>query len=314
MLTKQELLHKIGTLLEELQEQYTYLKDEDQGANDLDFELFEANASYFVSHASLLQKLSTAHSIDFTPATPVAEEKMVVEDEKDEAEEEITWGEPEKEDEEESEVEEPEEEEPETAVVYPVQEPEVQSFPQEEYAIAEEPEEEPVVEEPVVEEPVVEEPVVEEPVVEEPVFEKPVVEEPIIQEVTIEEKYFHIPDEPVAKPAVVPEPVIPEPVIPEASERPLTLNERLSNQHQPTPQRITDLKSSISLNDKLLFIRDLFNGYSLAYSEAIELLNRYDNFADADRFLQVNYAQKNNWESKQASVEKLYAILRRKFI
>src|SRR5690606_2911189 len=90
--------------------------------------------------------------------------------------------------------------------------------------------------------------------------------------------------------------------------RPLTLNEIISAQRKasagatipPLPgqrgntERIADLKSAISLNDKLLFIKDLFNGYSLAYSEAIELLNRYDDFASADAFLQANYAQKNN--------------------
>jgi hypothetical protein len=110
--------------------------------------------------------------------------------------------------------------------------------------------------------------------------------------------------------------------------RPLTLNEIISAQRKasagatipPLPgqrgntERIADLKSAISLNDKLLFIKDLFNGYSLAYSEAIELLNRYDDFASADAFLQANYAQKNNWAEKQDTVDKLYAILRRRFV
>lgn len=84
------------------------------------------------------------------------------------------------------------------------------------------------------------------------------------------------------------------------------------NQEAPA-KRITDIKSAVSLNDKLLFIKDLFNGYSLAYTEAIELLSRYDNFKDADAFLQNNYAQKNNWANKQATVDKLYAILKQRF-
>ena len=113
--------------------------------------------------------------------------------------------------------------------------------------------------------------------------------------------------------------------------RPLSLNERLSAQRKADSaaavnpinpmssvvrgdvDRITDIKSAISLNDKLLFIKDLFNGYSLAYSEAVELLNRYDDFTAADRFLQANYAQKNNWVEKPDTVEKLYAILRKRF-
>lgn len=112
--------------------------------------------------------------------------------------------------------------------------------------------------------------------------------------------------------------------------RPLTLNEILQKQRQTAASpvsnplanpsaggdkdRVVDLKSSINLNDKLLFIKDLFNGYSLAYSEAIELLNRYVTFAEADAFLQTNYALKNNWADKPQTVEKLYAILRKKFM
>lgn len=110
--------------------------------------------------------------------------------------------------------------------------------------------------------------------------------------------------------------------------RPLTLNEILQQQRKAgfanststiTPpshgnEKVVDLKSVINLNDKLLFIKDLFNGYSLAYSEAIELLNRYTTFAEADVFLQTNYALKNNWGDKPQTVDKLYAILRKKFM
>jgi len=107
----------------------------------------------------------------------------------------------------------------------------------------------------------------------------------------------------------------------EKNARPLTLNEKLKQQQRTasgampsTPfEKTTDLKTTINLNDKLLFIRDLFNGYSLAYTEAIELLNHYRTFAEADAFLQTNYALKNNWAEKPHTVEKLYAILRKRF-
>ncbi len=79
--------------------------------------------------------------------------------------------------------------------------------------------------------------------------------------------------------------------------------------HQP----IKDLKSVISLNDKLLFVKDLFNGYSLAYSEAIELVNRLDSMEAADKFLKLHYAAKNNWPDKQATADKFYEILGRRF-
>jgi hypothetical protein len=76
---------------------------------------------------------------------------------------------------------------------------------------------------------------------------------------------------------------------------------------------ITDLKSAISLNDKLLYIKDLFNGYNLAYAEAIDIANRLPNFDAADNFFQKNYAVKNNWADKQATVDKFYVLLNRRF-
>jgi len=120
------------------------------------------------------------------------------------------------------------------------------------------------------------------------------------------------------------EPVIPPvPEQPKAEpEQPLTLNQRLSAQlQQQAPAQsqaynspsVTDIKSAINLNDKMLFVKDLFNGYSLAYSEAVDLLNRCKNFDEADRFLRSNYVAKNNWASKPDTVDKFYMILHRRF-
>jgi len=100
----------------------------------------------------------------------------------------------------------------------------------------------------------------------------------------------------------------------------LTINQRMSAQltkggvtDQSAAAPITDLKQAISLNDKLLYIKDLFNGYNLAYSEAIEILNRLSSFGDAERFLTKNYVTKNNWENKADTAAKFYAVLKRRY-
>ncbi|NCD70732.1 hypothetical protein [Mucilaginibacter agri] len=112
----------------------------------------------------------------------------------------------------------------------------------------------------------------------------------------------------------------PQPTPAAEPERPLTLNERISaqraNNTQATPSAlppIKDLKGAITLNDKMLFVRDLFNGYSLAYSEAIEILNRFNNFDDAERFLNSNYVEKNRWADKPGTTEKFFELLKRRF-
>lgn len=141
-------------------------------------------------------------------------------------------------------------------------------------------------------------------------------EQPIVREVVEEEKVLVVESVTVN---VETESITEQPA------RPLTINELIQQQRQAgvnitqqfqtstAQERVTDLRTAVSLNDKLLFIKDLFNGYSLAYSEALELLNRFNNLAEADAFLQSNYALKNGWAEKPQSVDKFYVLLRKKF-
>jgi len=151
-----------------------------------------------------------------------------------------------------------------------------------------------------------------------------------------EELTSQLPEKPVEivpiaeqpKPLPVVEPVKPAagPVTvtaPDNSQQVLTFNQRIMAQKAgkanaaatniTTELPVTDLKSAINLNDKLLYIKDLFNGYSLAYSEAIEIVNRFNTFEEAERFLKTNYVVKNNWESKASTADKFYALLRRRY-
>ena len=106
-----------------------------------------------------------------------------------------------------------------------------------------------------------------------------------------------------------------------AEDEVLTINQKMSQSAEKNISRteqigikpISDIKLAITLNDKLLYVKDLFNGYNLAYSEAIEILNRFNTFDEAARFLKTNYVTKNNWESKPATVEKFYALLKRRY-
>ncbi|HEY8782277.1 MAG TPA: hypothetical protein VIM16_11705 [Mucilaginibacter sp.] len=102
----------------------------------------------------------------------------------------------------------------------------------------------------------------------------------------------------------------------------LTINQKIFSQigdkaiartEELSVKPISDIKLAITLNDKLLYVKELFNGYNLAYSEAIEILNRFNTFEEAMRFLKTNYVTKNNWDSKPAAMEKFYALLKRRY-
>jgi len=131
-------------------------------------------------------------------------------------------------------------------------------------------------------------------------------------------------DEPVISPPVAEKPVFTPEAVPvkPVSQPPVShpapsLNDLLaktqSKNDEPVKAPISDLKQAISLNQKLLFIKDLFKGYNLAYSEAIDIVNKMSSFEIADSFLQSNYAIKNDWANKQATVDQFYELLNRRF-
>lgn len=314
--TKAEVFSKIGDLLVEINDSYATLSEEGIDNRAEALVLLEAKARYLTVHIEVLQRLGGS-------TLPVAEAPIAASF-LEPAEEAVT----------------PVEDLVATRVEKVVVETFVPTvtddteaeYPAEEASLDETSAFTTAVESPVDRKPETEQPTASEivqPELFQPIIEEPVEEEPL-PPVTTPETF--VPTERVETAAVV-EREEKEEVVEEktAPSRPLTLNEILQQQRQANvtssapvaasvsqvgtaTERITDLKSSISLNDKLLFIKDLFNGYSLAYSEAIELLNRYATFGEADAFLQTNYALKNNWADKPLTVDKLYAILRKKYM
>lgn len=321
MINKEGILSKIDDLLKELNQRFEHINEKEQ-VNPLEYELFEVNAIYFAEHAKILRKLL---SISESQNVQINGNKQ--EDDNGISTEETVVGE-------EAAIEDiPVNSE---SLENPISNVEVgeSSFNSVEKrsGIFEN---ELVVEN---DEVIGEE---DEIVLEKENFEDQPESRPDIQE----EKDIQIESQPTAQEVVVEErefsfkvetePTEDKDIIKKTAEsisisqtysasKPESLNDRISalrqsqsatsgNNTNPSLQRIGDIKSIINLNDKLLFIKDLFNGYSLAYSEAIELLNRYESFTDADQFLQNNYAEKNSWASKKDTVDKLYAILRKRY-
>ena len=306
---QQEVFKKIGGILKELSDQYEYLKTVDGQLNDLELELFMANSHFLSDHVIILGKLNAQ-------LTPVKQPEP-----KPETAEQKIAEEPQTINPEPVKVEEPRYFEP---LVQPAA-----SLADNEAKISEE---QPV-------------PHIDLGSGDNDDSYSYMREEPetIRHELILDEADWGEEDEqyenelaeqPVEKaPDVVPaskkaidsdtdtKPVFERATKDKAKEEVLTVNQKMSAQlgeksvlaEQLHPQTITDLKPAISLNDKLLFIKELFNGYSLAYSEAIEILNRFTSFNEADLFLKKNYADKNNWNDKAETSGKFYALLKRRY-
>ena len=347
-MNQEDILKKVGQILNELQEQYEFLARNPSQLNELELELFLANTNFLSDHVQIVRKINSSkpqkaiqeHTEDQTPVVAgiqVKEPEMAKEKTLEELEAEYAA------------ENEQEDNEGESVVVTPVQ------------IEVEEPNREPLKFEFLLnDEPLTDKFEFEEQPVN-AIFDRPLskqeeeiiaqkqrlrdsqlqqqsiktIEEVSTEAISVTESMETAPVEEqipekveakiIAQPAV--EPVVdkivevPRSVEPELNQVRPTLNDLLAGKsnfsasvnEENNRTSITDLKQAINLNQKLLYIKDLFNGYNLAYAEAIELINKMPDFKTADNFLQQNYAVKNNWASKQSTVDQFYELLNQRF-
>ncbi|WP_316832907.1 hypothetical protein [Pedobacter aquatilis] len=385
MMNQQDIFRKIGSILTELNEQYQFLAQHPEKLNELEVELFLANADFLSDHVRIAQKLNSLngenHPAETDTGLLLEEQNTIILPEQSYTQEEAAVAEtPELEEIATAEEEEervdiiPETEAIENESIYEETSEEVlardffkpdqesnsfefvlgnhsddDKFDYEEKSVDEifdrplskeeeeilaqkkrihEKEQQPVPNEAVATE---DDEIGPEPFLiphEEEQEEKPTQEETLFTQAKsepIEALKDTKLDEPIIsppvadeRPAFVPHAIPVKPVEQPVSSKPApSLNDLLaktnSSPEEPAKAPIADLKQSISLNEKLLFIKDLFSGYNMAYSEALDIVNKMPNFESADSFLQNNYAVKNNWANKQSSVDQFYELLNRRF-
>jgi hypothetical protein len=87
------------------------------------------------------------------------------------------------------------------------------------------------------------------------------------------------------------------------------LSEKLSE--RPVP----DLTRAMAINDKLLYINDLFGKDQNAMDESLKLLNKFDSMDEAKSLLR-NLAEQYNWidEEKVESAQSFIKLVRRKYV
>ena len=73
---------------------------------------------------------------------------------------------------------------------------------------------------------------------------------------------------------------------------------------------LANLDDAIGVNDKFLFIREIFNGSPESYDQALERLNGVKTFAEAKNVL-LDYADSETKESK--ALKQFLELVKRKF-
>ena len=295
---EQEVFNKIGGIIRELNEQYAYMQSAGNLFNDLELELMAANTNFLAGHIEILRKINkNADTLKQAESKASANGAMVQPGltVQPEIPEPASPQKPEPFEDKPAELEPPKQEE--VSIIYEFERQEIIRHELTLDDVEDDWDEEDT-----------EENIPETKVFDNDLYKPEVVKGPALPMAEAEAALENTPFTAAAKPVITTEPVI-------------TLNERISAQlaatRKPDPAGlppISDLKGAINLNDKLLYIKDLFHGYSLAYSEALEILNRLSSFEEARQYLNSTYAIKNNWAGKEDTAEKFYALLQRRYI
>jgi hypothetical protein len=97
-----------------------------------------------------------------------------------------------------------------------------------------------------------------------------------------------------------------------------TLNERLKTEKKELgnllkESPVKDLKKAIGINDRFVFIEELFRGDENMYERSIKTINSFSIFPEAEYWIQRELKTKIGWDEESATVQHFDQLVRRRF-
>ena len=123
------------------------------------------------------------------------------------------------------------------------------------------------------------------------------------------------PFEHAAKPSSTKQRPAPEPDLFSPGETTFSIKLREAREEAlgPKPATPDHLKSLITINDKFIFINELFDGNLREYNETIETLNGFKDRRQAFEFFDL-IRTRNRWDPATTAFRKLQEVMERKFV
>lgn len=143
-------------------------------------------------------------------------------------------------------------------------------------------------------------PAVEEPVVEEPVIEVPVADEPVVEDDDDDLPIFADP-EPVQE--AVPAPQKPKTAVIDA------MTDRQAWRTDMPGTAVKDIRSAISLNDRILFINNLFGQDPMKFQDALTKINQMASLEEVVEYVET---EQPGWNLESDTVYRFMMAVRRK--
>jgi hypothetical protein len=82
---------------------------------------------------------------------------------------------------------------------------------------------------------------------------------------------------------------------------------------QATRQPVSNIKAAIGINEKFAYLKELFKNNVNDYNEALEKLNNFESYSEAEDFFQELKA-KYDWDSESKSFQGLADLLNRRYL
>ena len=97
-----------------------------------------------------------------------------------------------------------------------------------------------------------------------------------------------------------------------------SLNDKLKEHkveigHVLTDHPIKDLKKAIGINDRYVFINELFRGDEVMYERSLKTINGFRIFAEAEYWIERELKVKLGWEEHKEITRHFYQLIKRRF-
>ncbi|HJS55768.1 MAG TPA: hypothetical protein VJ765_14535 [Chitinophagaceae bacterium] len=104
----------------------------------------------------------------------------------------------------------------------------------------------------------------------------------------------------------------------EAMEQQESLNDRLKEDrteimHALKDTPIRDLRKAIGINDRFVFINELFRGDEVMYERSIKTINSFNIYPEAEYWMNRELKIKLGWDDTRETVRHFYQLVKRRF-
>ena len=98
----------------------------------------------------------------------------------------------------------------------------------------------------------------------------------------------------------------------------ISLNDQLASHSKEVADElgaapIKDLRKAIGINDRFLFINELFRGDETMYERSIKTINNFTIYAEAQYWMERELKVKLGWDNEKSVTQDFYALVRRRF-